>query len=163
MPAILEAWKSDEPTWYHNITSLQIQFFVHLIIDILVYLNKLNYEFQCDHVDITSIASTVDVTITLLRRQYLIGEFGRTSKYLRKFLEDVVPTRQVLYIDRYGVDKVHNLHYESMLGCNVEGLWNSTRYWEQAMYKRLLTTSIIASPIYQLLLELSSSAPSTII
>ena len=66
MPAILEAWESDEPTWYHNITSLQFQFFVHLIADILIELNKLNHKFQCDHVDITSIASTVDVTITLL-------------------------------------------------------------------------------------------------
>ena len=121
MPAILEAWESDEPTWYHNITSLQFQFFVHLIADILVELNKLNRKFQCDHVDITSIASTVDVTITLLGRQYLIGEFGRTSKYFGKFLQDVVPTGQVLYIDRYGVEKVHNLHYESMHGCNVEG------------------------------------------
>ena len=66
MPAILEAWESNEPTWYHNITSLQFQFFVHLIADILIELNKLNHKFQCDHVDITSIASTVDVTITLL-------------------------------------------------------------------------------------------------
>ena len=33
----------------------------------------------------------------------------------------MVPTGQVLYIDRYGVEKVHNLHYESMPGCNVEG------------------------------------------
>ena len=24
--AILEAWKSDEPTWYQNITSMQLQF-----------------------------------------------------------------------------------------------------------------------------------------
>ena len=121
MPAIFEAWESDEPTWYHNITSVQFQFFVHLIPDVLVELNKLNRKFQCDHVDITSIASTVDVIITLLRRQYLIGEFRRTSKYLGKFLQDVVPTGQVLYIDRYGVEKVHNLRYESMLGYNVEG------------------------------------------
>ena len=122
MSTILEAWELDEPTWYHNITSLQFQFFaVHLIADILVELNKLNRKFQCDHVDITSRASTMDVTITLLRRQYLIEEFGRTSKYLGKFLQDVVPIEQVLYIDRYRVEKVHNLHYESMSGCNVEG------------------------------------------
>ena len=118
MRAILEAWELDEPTWYHNITSLQFQFFMHLIANILVELNKLNRKFQCDHVDITSIASIVDVTITLLRRQYLIGEFGRTSKYLGKFLQDVVPIGQVLYIYRYGVEKVHNLHYESMSRCN---------------------------------------------
>ena len=121
MPTILEAWKLDEPTWYHNITSLQFQFFVHLIANILVELDKLNRKFQCDHVDITSIASIVDVTITLLQRQYLTGEFGRTSKYLGKFLQDVIPIGQVFYIDRYGVDKIHKLHYESMLGCNVGG------------------------------------------
>ena len=100
---------------------MQFQFFIHLIADILVEFNKLNKKFQCDHVDITSIPSIVDFTITLLRRQYLTGEFGRISKYLGKFLPNVVPTRQVLYIDRYGVDKVHNLHYESILRCNVEG------------------------------------------
>ena len=33
----------------------------------------------------------------------------------------MVSTGQVFYIDRYGVKKVYNLHYESMLGCNVEG------------------------------------------
>ena len=52
---------------------------------------------------------------------YLTTEFGRTSKYLGKFLQDVVPIKQVIYIDKYGVDKVHSLYYESMLRYNVEG------------------------------------------
>ena len=63
----------------------------------------------------------MDVTITLLQRQYLTKEFGRTSKHFVKFLQDVVLLGKVLYIDKYGVDKVRNLHYESILGSNVEG------------------------------------------
>jgi hypothetical protein len=46
MPAILEALEEQEPNWYQNITSLQFQFFVHLLADILVELNKLNKKFN---------------------------------------------------------------------------------------------------------------------
>jgi hypothetical protein len=94
---------------------------VHLLADILVELNKLNKKFQYDHVDITSIASSIDVTISLLRRQYLGINFGRTSRFLGKFLREAVPTGQITYIDRYGVEKVHTFHYGSMPGCQVEG------------------------------------------
>jgi hypothetical protein len=121
MPAILEALEEQEPNWYQNITSLQFQFFVHLLADILIELNKLNKKFQYDHDDITSIASSIDVTISLLRRQYLGVNFGRTSRFLGKFLREAVPTGQITYIDRYGMEKVHTLHYGSMPECQVEG------------------------------------------
>jgi hypothetical protein len=42
MPSILEAWKEEEPIGYEEITSLQFQFFVHLLANILVELNTLN-------------------------------------------------------------------------------------------------------------------------
>ena len=92
-----------------------------MIVEIFVELNKLDWKFQCDHVDIKSIASTIDVIIPLLQRQYLTRKFGRTSKYLEKFLQDVVPTEQVFYNDKYRVDKVHSLDYEHMLNYNMEG------------------------------------------
>jgi hypothetical protein len=46
MPTNLEAWEEEESIWYENMTSLQFQFFVHLLADILVELNKLNKKFQ---------------------------------------------------------------------------------------------------------------------
>ena len=54
---------------------------------------KLNKKFQYDHVDITAIASTLDVTIAMLRRQYLGLHFGRTSKHLGKFLCELVKNK----------------------------------------------------------------------
>ncbi len=42
-----------------------------MLADILSELNKVNRKFQFDLVDITSIASTIDVTISLFRRHYL--------------------------------------------------------------------------------------------
>lgn len=68
MPVILEVWKIDEHVWYHYAISFHNQFFVHFLADVFVELNKLSKKFQCNYVDITAVASTLDVTITMLRR-----------------------------------------------------------------------------------------------
>ncbi|KAG0593808.1 hypothetical protein M758_UG021100 [Ceratodon purpureus] len=122
MPAILESWQAEELVWYTNITSLHFQFFIHLLADVLLELNKLNRKFQFDLVDMTSIASTVDVTINLLRRHYLGVSFGTGTKHLGNFLRNVVPRAEILYVDRFGCKKEHTLHYGSMPGCHVGGL-----------------------------------------
>ena len=121
MPAILESWQAEEPIWYKNIISLQFQFFINLLADVLNELNKLNRKFQFDIVDITSIASTIDVTINLLRRHYLGVGFGTTTKHLGLFLRNVVPKGEILYVDKFGCEKVHTLHYDSMPECDVGG------------------------------------------
>ena len=87
----------------------------------LLELNKLNRKFQFDLVDIISIASTIDVTISLLWRYYLGVSFGTTTKQLGIFLRNVLPTREILYVDRFGCEKVHTLHYDSMSGYDVGG------------------------------------------
>ena len=87
----------------------------------LFELNKLNRKFQFDLVDITSIASTTDVTIHLLQRHYLGVNFGTTTKHLGIFLRNVVPTGEILYVDRFSCKKMHTLHYDSMSGCDVGG------------------------------------------
>ena len=68
MFAILKSWQVEEHAWYTNITYLQFQFFIHLLADVLLELDKLNRKFQFDIVDITSMVSTIDVTINLLWR-----------------------------------------------------------------------------------------------
>ena len=85
IPVILESSQTEEHVWYTNITSLQFQFFIHLLADVLLELNKLNRKFQFDFVDIISIASTIDVTINLLWKHYLDVSFGTTTKHLRIF------------------------------------------------------------------------------
>ena len=87
----------------------------------LLELNRLNRKFQFDLGDITSIAYIIDVTINLLRRHHLSVSFGTTTKHLGIFLLNVVPTGEILYVDRFCCEKVHTLHYDSMLGCDVGG------------------------------------------
>ena len=53
----------------------------------LLELNKFNRKFQFDLVDITSIASTIDVTINLLRKHHLNVSFGTTTKHLEIFAQ----------------------------------------------------------------------------
>jgi hypothetical protein len=92
-----------------------------MLADILSELNKVNHKFQFDLVDITSIASTIDVTISLFRRHYLDVSFGLTTKHLEKFLREVVPNGQILYVDSFGCEKMHIVHYDSMPECDVGG------------------------------------------
>jgi hypothetical protein len=92
-----------------------------LLVDVLIEFNKLNQKFQVDIVDITSIASTIDVTINLLRKHYLDVSFGTTTKHLGIFLRNVVPTGEILYPDMFGCEKMHILHYDSMPGCDIGG------------------------------------------
>jgi len=68
VPTILEAWKTEETTWHKNLTSLRFKFFIHFLTNVLFKLNKVNYKFQSYLIDITDIASKVDVAINLLRR-----------------------------------------------------------------------------------------------
>jgi hypothetical protein len=91
---------------------------------VLIELNKFNRKFHFDLVDITSIAYTIDVTINLLQRHYLGMNFGTTTKHLGIFLRNVVPTGEILYVFRFGCEKVHILHYDSMPGCDVGGSLN---------------------------------------
>jgi hypothetical protein len=72
-------------------------------------------------VDITSIAYTIDVTINLLRRHYLGVNFGTTTKHLGIFLRNMVPIGDILYVYRFGCEKMHILHCGSMPGCDVGG------------------------------------------
>jgi len=44
-----------------------------------------------------------------------------TTKHLGKFLREVVPNGQILYVDSFGCEKMHILHYDSMPECDVGG------------------------------------------
>lgn len=65
---------------------------------------------------ITTIVSTLDVKITILRCQYLGLHFGRTSKHLGKFIHEVVPTCLMTHVDSFVVNKIHLIHEESIHG-----------------------------------------------
>lgn len=58
-----------------NVTSYKFQFFIHFLTDMFFELNKINHKFQFDFIDITNIASSVDITISLLREHYMDVKF----------------------------------------------------------------------------------------
>ena len=47
--------------------------------------------------------------------------FGTTTKHLGTILRNVMPTGEILFIDRFGCEKVHTLYYDFMHGCDVGG------------------------------------------
>ena len=68
----------------------QFQFLLHLFMDILVDLNKLNKVFQANHVDIIHIDENLNIYINMLYQTFIIVEgmaFDRSSKFMRPFLE----------------------------------------------------------------------------
>lgn len=95
--------------------------FCSFLIDVIVEWNKLNKKFQYDNVGIIAITSTLNIKITILRSQYLGLRCGYTSKHLRKFICEVVPTNMMTYVDSFGVVKTHLLHGENMSRCQRVG------------------------------------------
>ena len=68
-------------------TLFQVQFCIHLLVDVLTELNKLSQQFQEEHIDITSIGTQLDVLIEHLRRRYLRNIFGAGSQHVSYFLK----------------------------------------------------------------------------
>ena len=99
MPAFLDLFEENEAMWYHKLISFQFQFLLHLLVDVLVELNKLNKIFKVDHVDVTQIDANLNICITILRWRFItIGgaAFGRGSKFLWPFLEASGPSREIV-------------------------------------------------------------------
>ena len=88
---VMVSWRTRMIYKYHFSV---VPIFIHLLADMLLKFNKFNQTFQFDHIDITSIASTIDVTINLLWRHYLGVNFGTTTKHLEIYLHNVELTRK---------------------------------------------------------------------
>jgi len=113
MPALLRDWELVEKKMYEMATIFQVQFCIHLLADVLIELNKLNQKFQEDHVDITSIGTTLDITISLLHKRFLRGTFGAGAMHTSSFLNK---TQQgtLEFADCTGIVHVHELRFESL-------------------------------------------------
>ena len=46
MPALLKDWELGEKKMYELATIFQVQFYIHLLADVLIELNKLNQKFR---------------------------------------------------------------------------------------------------------------------
>lgn len=114
MPFLLDKWQVEEHGWYRYATVFQVQFWLHLLADVLLELNKLNKKIQEENVEITTIGSFLDVTLSVLKRRFLRGhlEFGVGGRYIDQLLRD----GELRSVDMNGNIRVHSLRLESMQG-----------------------------------------------
>ncbi|MCO5614863.1 hypothetical protein L7F22_069148 [Adiantum nelumboides] len=89
MPALLHLWMREKCDLYAYFTSFKVQFFLHLLADVLHYLNNLNKKFQVEHVDVTSIGTELVTTMDLLQARFLSAEFGRGAQHITMFTQRV--------------------------------------------------------------------------
>ena len=71
---------------YEMAPIFQVQICIHILPNMLVELNKLNQKFEEDHVDITYIDTTLDVSISMLRKRFLESIFGVDAVNMSSFL-----------------------------------------------------------------------------
>ena len=86
IPTFLKYWELGEKKLCELETIFQVKFCIHLLVDMLIELNKLNQKFQRGHVYNTSIGTTLDVTIIMLRKRFLVGIFGFGAMHMSSFL-----------------------------------------------------------------------------
>jgi len=113
MPALLKDWELGEKKMYELATIFQVQFYIHLLADVLIELNKLNQKFQEDHVDITSIGTTLDVSISMLRKRFLGDIFGAGAVNISSFLSKA-QGGTLEFADRTCMIHLHPLRFESL-------------------------------------------------
>ncbi len=91
MPAILYVFQISKMYCYQQVTTFQYQFMLHLVVDVLVELNKLKKKIQYDMADISTIGCTLNASISFLKRHFLCSpnpNFGQSTKHLKPFLSN---------------------------------------------------------------------------
>ncbi|KAH7439027.1 hypothetical protein KP509_04G041600 [Ceratopteris richardii] len=104
MPVVLEQWKRHEKKWSSHATLFVIQFMIHLLVDVLSELNKLNQEFQRNEFDVTLIGALIDLTFEKFTRRYLNNDmfsFENGSKHLTMF-SNMAKENSLTFVDAKG-------------------------------------------------------------
>ena len=60
MPTILDAFQVEDAYWYHQAITFQFEFMLHIVMDVVVEINKLNHKFHYNLIDISTIGFTLD-------------------------------------------------------------------------------------------------------
>ncbi|MCO5588679.1 hypothetical protein L7F22_042638 [Adiantum nelumboides] len=124
MPALLSDFKEHDALLYKVATTFQVQFFIHILADILFEMNVLNKKFQNDHVAILEIANALDVVIELFKKRYLGNSFGYGSKNYKEFINKV-KDNVLAYTKEDGFIERHVLHFSTLpnssSGGSIEG------------------------------------------
>jgi len=91
-----------------------------LVSDVLIELNKLNKKFQEDHVDITSIGTTLDVSISMFHKQILGSKFSASAIHISSFLIKA-QGGTLEFVDNTGMVHLHPLRFESLPKMQTSG------------------------------------------
>ena len=113
MPTILNLWKEKKRknSWYNKERIFSVHFFLNMLADVLMELNKLNKKFQEDNVDVTSLGIDIDHTLNTLKRNFCrSNSFAEGTIHLSKFLKDS-KNGFLQNVDKEGTTHRHDLLY----------------------------------------------------
>ncbi|MCO5577985.1 hypothetical protein L7F22_031823 [Adiantum nelumboides] len=121
MPAILSFWKDNAKGWYDKLWVYKVLFCIYMLANLLRDLNALNTHFQKENVDIPSISAEIEVTVASLKWKFLEQEFGKGTRFLKKFM-DATKDRIFVYVSDDGREISHQILYAKFLGNDANGL-----------------------------------------
>jgi len=127
------------PAWYDRVTIFHFQFALHLLVDVLLELNKLNIKFQTDNLDLTIVGQQLSTTTNALRRSFLNErvEFGTGANYTSKFLQNAA-LGSMEFIDNDGVAHTHYLRFESIPNSSFNGSLDECVQWGRMYVSRVI-------------------------
>ena len=98
---------------YQMATIFQVQFCIHLLVDVQTKLNRLSQRFQDEHIGITSIGMQLYVFIELLQRRFLRNIFWVGSQHVSNLLKKS-ENGNLGFTDNTGGSHVHSLRFEAI-------------------------------------------------
>ncbi|MCO5567029.1 hypothetical protein L7F22_020712 [Adiantum nelumboides] len=121
LPAILSVWQDGATLWYKKLRVYKVLFCIHMLADVLHDMNMLSKQFQADIIDLSSISTCIDVTVSSLRRKFLEQDFGKGTIYLKKFMSDT-ESKVLQHVNDLGTVYAHELLYERIPGKTQKGI-----------------------------------------
>ena len=89
MPAILSFWKEGAPAWYDKLRIYKVLFVIHMLADVLQEVNNLSKHFQEDDVDIASLSTNIEATLTSLCRKFLDEDSAKGTIFLKQIMSTI--------------------------------------------------------------------------
>ncbi|MCO5592298.1 hypothetical protein L7F22_046298 [Adiantum nelumboides] len=121
MPGILSFWKTGARAWYDKLRIYKVLFSIYMLADILHDLNILNKLFQKETADVTSFSTSIEVTLSSLRRKFLSQDFAKDTLFLKDFMQST-KDGVLMHKNEEGVEYVHQLVYACMPGKDKNGI-----------------------------------------
>ncbi|MCO5578402.1 hypothetical protein L7F22_032243 [Adiantum nelumboides] len=121
MPGILSFWKTGARAWYDKLRIYKVLFSIYMLADILHDMDMLNKVFQKETADVTSFSTSIEVTLSSLRRKLLSPSFAKDTLYLKDFM-DSTKEGVLMHTNEAGEEYVHHLVYACMPGKDKDGI-----------------------------------------